>query len=166
MTHIFKSGLLDTCQQRQQNLTKLLVVVVVAHVSFSETKLWALITCGSSLRPSCRPAACSRAREKSSGAKQGAGARAAADVLHQPGATAGDRGKKMSDFIHYWTELLLDQDGLWTRELSVKYLLCTWSTDVPLNAVLNCTVTGLYCIIHPSLFFHLSGVRLRFNRVF
>lgn len=38
----------------------------------------------------CRPAAGSRARKVSSGEEQGAGAGPAADVLHQPGAAAGD----------------------------------------------------------------------------
>lgn len=56
------------------------------------------ITQGCSPLLSCRPAAGSRAREVSSGEEQGAGARPAADVLHQPGTVAGDWGRR--DVLH------------------------------------------------------------------
>lgn len=45
--------------------------------------------------PSCRPAAGCRAGEVSPGEEPGAGAGPAADVHHQPGAAAGDRGEAL-----------------------------------------------------------------------
>lgn len=61
-------------------------------------------------RLSCRPAAGCRAREDAPGAKQGAGARAAADVLHQPGAAAGDRGK--GGVLFTWLSCNVNNIGL------------------------------------------------------
>lgn len=59
-------------------------------------------TCSfTSLRVSCRPAAGSRAGEDPSGEEQGAGAGAQADVLQQPGTTAGDRGKYLPSLTKY-----------------------------------------------------------------
>ena len=48
-----------------------------------------------------RPAPGSRAGKDPSGAQQGAGAGPTADVLHQPRATAGDRGtrSKIDPFV-------------------------------------------------------------------
>lgn len=89
--------LLDCCQH-QQHLWKLLVRSPSPLVQSHEC--WR--TCSfTSLRVSCRPAAGSRAGEDPSGEEQGAGAGAQADVLQQPGTTAGDRGKYLPSLTKY-----------------------------------------------------------------